>query len=178
MIILVLGLAISSNDQEPIPSTAKYEITETDIFSLPAINAQEISVKGVILGDTYEQVIEKIGLPDKQFSPKENILNLEYGSRIRLFDVGLIIQLRDGEVRKMTFKEPMNALLIGKTKITHSKDEIYFIVGKPDETLFIPVTPTSTLVYRLLQYKDKGVEVIIRKNQQNGFTLTDVFDSN
>jgi hypothetical protein len=72
----------------------------------------------------------------------------------------------------------MNALLIGKTKIIHSKDEIYHLLGKPDETLFIPITPTSTLVYRLLQYKNKGVEVIIRKDEQNGFTLTDVFDSN
>lgn len=177
-IILVLGFAISSHDPKPTQSPAKYELTETDIFSLPTINAKEISVKGVMLEYTQEQVTEKLGQPDKQFSPKPNIINMEYGKQLELFDTGLIVQLRDGKVRKMTLKEPMNALLIGKTKIVHSKDEIYFLVGKPDETLFIPVTSTSALVYRLLQYKEKGIEVIIRKDQENGFTITDVFDSN
>lgn len=179
-IILAIGLTISfSHKSEQVqPSSAKYEITETDIFSLPTVSAKEISVKGVMLGDTQEQVIEKLGNPDKQFSPKPSIINMEYGNQLGLFDIGLIVQLRDGKVRKMALKEPMNALLIGKTKIIHTKEEIYFLVGKPDETLFVPITPTSALVYRLLQYKEKGIEVIIRKDQENGFTITDVFDSN
>ncbi len=175
--ILLIVKTYTGKAATPPQTQAKYELTETDIFSLPNINAKEISVKGVVLSDTQEQVIDKIGDPDNQFSPRSGIINMEYGKQLGLFDTGLIIQLRDGKVRKITVKQPFNPFLQGETKITHTKEEIYHLLGKPDETLFVPITPTSVLIYRLLQYKDKGIEVIIRKQEQNGFTITDVFDS-
>ena len=97
---------------------------------------------------------------------------------IMLAGTGLIIQLRDDVVKKITFREPFNPFLLGKTKITNSKEEIYInVIGKPDETVFVPETPTSSRVIRLLQYKDKGVEILIQKDEQVGFTLTTVFDT-
>jgi hypothetical protein len=168
------------------PSTPSFElpegtveITETDIFAdLEKIDAHKTAVKGVMLGDTEQEVIQKIGIPDSQLAPKPNILNMEYGIKFGLQKTGLIIQLRDNQVRKITFKKPFNKFLKGKTKIIHTKDNMYInVLGKPDEIFFIPETPTSVKAFRLFQYKDLGVEVMIDKDKQTGFTITDVFDS-
>lgn len=157
---------------------ALYEITETDIFSLQDFHAKDISVKGVVLGDTPEQVKKKLGEPDNQFQSVRNRINYEYGKSIGLEDTGLIIQFRYGRVAKMTLKKSFNTFLKGKTKITHTKEEIYSIFGKPDETLFLPLKQGSTIAIRVLQYQAKGIEVIIRSGNENGFALTKVFDSN
>ena len=151
IIILALFLIISGLQEEITgkvteqPKEAKYEITKTDVFSDPnTINLREVSVKGVILGYNYNQVIEKLGIPDLQLTPEPEILNLEFGKSLNLEETGIIIQLRDNVVRRITLRKPFNEFLTGKTKITHTKDEIYTdIIGKPDEIFIIPETPVA-----------------------------------
>ena len=148
---------------------AKYEITETDIFSLSNFTSSEISVKGIMLGDSFDQVLEKLGYPDAQKDYPPDIINLEYSKRINLNGTGLILQFKNKILKKITIREPFNEYLIGKTKIIHSKDEIYNIFGAPDEMKFVPIHQGSTIVFRNNMYKDKGLEIYIRKNKEIGF---------
>lgn len=172
LVIIALILTVAPAKQEQQIPSQSYEITETDIFSLPGFKAADIMVKGVKLGDPYETVIEKLGTPDKQIPVNDRTINVEYGERLKLSDTGLIIQLKDDRVIAFTFKQSFNPLLIGKTKIVHSKEDIYLqVLGKPDNILFVPITPMSALAYKVLEYQDKGVYVLLRKDEQNGFTL-------
>lgn len=175
LIITAIIFAVAPAKQEQKIPSPSYEITETDIFSLPGFKAADITVKGVKLGDPYETMIEKLGTPDKQLPVNDQTINVEYGERLKLSDTGLIIQLKDNSVIAFTFKQPFNPLLIGKTKIVHSKEDIYLqVLGKPDNILFVPITPTSVQAYKVLEYQDKGVYVLLKKNEQNGFTLRSI----
>ena len=177
VIIVIIGIIFivknnpttTQQTQEP---QATYEITETDIFSLPSFNAADITIKGIRIGSTMDEVTEKLGSPDIQTLVKDNILNLEYGKSMNLSDTGLIIQMKDGKVNQLTFKQPFNPYLIGSTQIKHGKEEIYLsILGKPDNIFFIPMTANSALAYKILEYKERGLYILLRKDEQNGFAL-------
>ena len=160
-------------EKEITKREAKYEITETDIFSVPDFKSDEISVKGIMLGDSFDFVLEKIGYPDIQTEPLPGITNIEYSKRINLNETGLILQFENKILKKITIREPFNEYLIGKTKIIHSKDKIYNIFGVPDDLKLIPINEGSPIVFRNNIYKDKGLEIYIRKNKEIGFGLVD-----
>ena len=150
-----------------------YEITETDILSLNKIvHAKQITVKGVVLGDTLETVIEKIGYPDSQTLYPPSIINIEYGKKFDLEETGLILHLVSNKVTKITLKEPFNEFLKGKTKVAHTKTSIFNLLGTPDGVKKIPVKKDSALVMSVYSYERRGIEVVIRKQQQNALVLT------
>ena len=155
--------------QQPGPET--FEIEENDIVGLD-FQAGQITIKGVRLGDTVEQVIEKIGYPDSQASPAPSISNVEYSKRIGLDDTGLIIHFNNGIAKRITLRAPFNKYLIGNTTISHTKDEVYRLYGKPDEIKHIPVSQNSPIVYRSMLYKSKGLEVLLRGGNQIGLSFT------
>lgn len=159
-------IKIEETDQK----IAKYEITKTDIFSLPNFKSDEISVMNAMLGDSFESVLDKLGYPDSQ-REDGNLLNIEYSKRINLNETGLILHFKDKILNKIAIREPFNVYLIGKTKISHSKDEIYAIFGAPDDLKFVPISEGSFIVFRNNIYKEKGLEIYIRKNKQIGFGL-------
>ncbi len=176
--LLIIGIAICAwvaLSQEPPLPPQNYEITEVDIFSLPSFRAMDILVKGVRLGDSFDTVVAALGQPDTQSVVKSGTINLEYGKNMQLSDTGLIIQLKNDVVVGFTFKQSFNPLLIGKTKIIHSKEEIYLdVLGKPDNIYFIPLTPTSAQAYKVLEYKEKGLYVLLRKDEENGFAIRSI----
>jgi len=175
IIISILFLSLYSNipEQEPIPKIErKYlEITENDIFSLEKFSYKDISVKGVMLGDRPDEVVKKIGYPNHQSVYQPNIVNMEYSTNLGMNKTGLILHFENKFLTRITIKEPFNIYLKGKTKINYTKDEMYMMFGKPDDIKFVPISPNNVLVYRLYVYLDKGLEFIIRKNKQNGFTF-------
>ena len=153
-------------------STGKtYEITETDILSLSKIKSSQVSVKGVFLGDSMEQVIEKIGYPDGQQAFPPDITNMEFGKRLNLEETGLILHFKGEILTRITIKDSMNELLVGKTKVGGTKTELFSLLGAPDSIEKIPVAPESTLLVSLYTYEDKGIELLIRKNKQNALSL-------
>lgn len=154
-------------------SQKTYEITEIDVLSLKDLSSRDISVKGLKLGDSLENIIDKLGYPDSQLSYLPNILNIEYGKRLNLEDVGLIFHLEDDKITRITIKEPFNKFLVGKTKINNTKAEIYYLLGIPEKVDKIPLKENSILLMRLYRYTGKGIEVIIRQKEQNALSLVE-----
>ena len=150
---------------------ARYEITQVDLFTIKDFHSSELSVMGVMLGDSFDDVLNTLGIPDIQQDFPPNIRNIEYSKRIDLNDTGLILQFTDRILTKITIREPFNKYLIGETQINHSKAEIYKIFGIPDDMQFIPIKAGSFIVFRNNIYKDYGLEIYIRANEQFGFGL-------
>ena len=177
-ILAVIAVKISTDKPAQEENKSFIEVTTTDIFSpeyRDSIDSRYLSVMGVALGDTQEDIISKLGSPDHSTTPAPNTLNMEYGEKLGMDETGLIIQLINNQARKITVKQPFNIHLVGTTKIEHTKDEIYFTLGKPDEIYIVPESPGSSKAFRLLQYQMKGIEVLIDRNEETGFSITNNF---
>ena len=172
LIVSVVSLMDSDSSNVFNKIESKYEITKTDIFAAKDFVGEEVSVKGVIIGDTFDEVIEKIGYPDSQTEFPPDIRNLEYGKKFDLEGTALIIHLKNNVVDRITIKPLFNDFLVGKTKIDYTKAQMYNLFGKPDNIEFLRISPGSVLLYRLYSYDEYGLEVTVRKNVMNGFSLT------
>jgi len=171
IIIVALVFTLTTNNQNKKTNVAKYEITKTDIFSLEDFNANEISVKGVKVGDRLSDVIDIIGTPDLRTDFDVGVSTLEYSKKIGLDKTGLIITSDNDVVTSITIREPFDEFLLGKTKTNYTKDKIYGMFGIPDKTIFTPIEEGSFIVIRIMRYSSKGIEFIIRKENVIGFSL-------
>lgn len=176
--LLALFVIIQTKIDEPQQrvyserTEALYEITEVDVLAIENFTSDQVSVMGIVLGDSLSSVIERLGIPDNRNDfPEDNIANLEYSSTIGLNATGLIIHFQNDKVKRISMLPPFNTYLHGETKVTHTKAEIYAMFGVPDEFQHIPVTPNSALLYRLLTYRDHNIEITMRKNLQTGLNL-------
>ena len=193
IILLIAGFFIFNKihtaEQPVIVREGAIEITTTDLFAPPIVNtwtAKDIAVKGVMLGDTFDQVIATLGYPDYQSNPQSAVTNVEYGKKLKLPGTGLIIQLKNNRVTRITIKKPFNQLLMGNTTIDHSKEEVYFSLGlgKPDNIFIVPEQAlnsahlgqgTSAKAFRLFQYFSRNtLEIIINKDEQEGLSFTSI----
>jgi len=176
-VVLAVVIIIRNNVNEPTAPEIKrpsalYEITETDIFALKEFTSNQVSVLGIMLGDTQAHVLDTLGSPDNRRDyPSDGIINLEYSKNIGLNETGLIVHIKNGNVARISMLQPFEEKLIGKTKVSYNKTDLYNLLGAPDDMQFIPVSPGSALVYRLLSYKNNGIEVTMRKSVQNGLNL-------
>lgn len=178
-IILVVAIVAIVKMNVPEPSTerterssALYEITETDILGIKNFRSDQVSVLGIMLGDAQAHVLDTLGSPDNRRDyPSDGIINLEYSKKIGLNETGLIVHIKNGNVARISMLQPFEKKLIGKTKISYNKTDLYNLIGAPDDMQFIPVSPGSALVYRLLSYKNNGLEVTMRRSVQNGLNF-------
>ena len=174
---LAVAAIVKSNVKEfKVPETkrgsALYEITKTDIFALKEFTSNQVSVLGIMLGDTQAHVLDTLGSPDNRRDyPSDGIINLEYSKRVGLNETGLIVHIKNGNVARISMLQPFEEKLIGRTKVSYNKTDLYNLLGAPDDMKFIPVSPGSALVYRLLSYKNNGIEVTMRRSVQNGLNL-------
>ncbi len=171
IIIALASLVLALVYNPPKELATKYELTETDIFSLKEYNANEISVMGVKVGDRTQRVLEVLGTPDVQSDFDAGVATFEYAKAIGLNSTGLIVSLESGVVTSMTIREPFAKFLKGKTKPNYSKQEVYALYGVPDKTIFMPIEEGSFVVIRVMRYLDKGIDFIIRKDNAIGFSL-------
>jgi len=150
---------------------AKYEITEVDLFTIKDFKSKDVSVYGLMLGDNEKNILKKLGTPDIQSDFPPDIVNFEYSKAIDLEETGIIVHTRGGIVKRITFKEIFDKNLKGKTKVKYEKKEIYWMFGAPDEVTFTTFKVDSLKVIRILHYRDKNIEFIVRKNKVIGFSL-------
>ena len=151
---------------------AQYELTQVDLFAMRNFTADDVSVKGVQLGDTLDDVIGLVGYPDKQTKFENNVVNWEYSTHIGLNESGLILHLENDKVTRITVKKPFNKYLMGETQVNHTKAEIYHLFGVPDQVKHVRVSQKSAMVLPLLEYSDKGLQVVLHKDDELGFSLT------
>ncbi len=144
---------------------AKYELSKVDIFSLEQPwSGEDVSVFGVQLGDTKDDVIEKVGLPDLK-TEYPGSTNFEYSRGLAMPKIGLLFHFTGDTLTRMTFKEPFNRFLHGKTKIgALDKDAIYREFKAPSKLQLLTF-------FTMYTYKDKGLEIFLNGRKMNGFSL-------
>ena len=139
---------------------SRYEIARDDIFTITRGNftSNEISFFGLMLGDSYEDVLERLGIPDVMFIPAdESYKNLEYRKRIGIGGLlsGLTFHIEDDTVTRITVKPAFEKYLHGNTSIGTSKEMIYVLLDIPDYQSFLSYL-------RVFHYVEKGVEVYFK----------------
>ena len=173
-IIVILGIVFfllnrGSSTQEKI-----YEATTVDVLSIPHIKASQVSIKGVKLGDTLEDVLKKLGYPDKQQIFQPDITNVEYSKKLGMEESGLILHFKGDILARMTLKAPFNQHLIGMTKVNNTKTQLFNLLGKPDIVKKVPIAPGSFLLMSLYVYENRGIELLIRKDEQNALSFVKI----
>ena len=171
LIIIAIFTFVISTPSNTYQSDAKYEITEVDIFSVKDINANDVSVRGLKVGDRTQTLLETLGTADIQTDYRGGTSTLEYSESIGLNESGLIVLLDNGVVKRITIKPSFNKFLVGKTKADYEKDGIYALYGAPEEVVRMPLKQDSSLIIKSLLYHSKGLEFTIRKNTALGFSL-------
>jgi len=144
---------------------AKYEIARDDIFTMSMGNftSSEISFFGVMLGDSYESVLERLGIPDVMYIPAdESYKNLEYRKKIGIGGQlsGLTLHIENNTVTRINVKPAFNKYLQGNTSLGTSKEIIYIVLDIPDYQSFVSV-------YRVFHYVEKGVELYFKGSYVN-----------
>lgn len=139
---------------------SKYEIAETDIFTLTQGNftSDEISVFGVMLGDSEADIVERLGYSDVTFIPAdESYKNMEYRKKIGITGKlsGVTFHLENDTLTRITIKPPFNKYLQGNTSIGTSKETIYILLDIPDYQDFLSY-------FRVFYYVEKGVEIYFK----------------
>jgi len=144
---------------------SKYEIAEDDIFTISKGNftSTEISFFGVMLGDSYDMVIKRLGIPDVMFIPADqSYKNMEYRNKIGISGKfsGLTFHLENDTVTRVTVKPAFNKYLHGNTSIGTDKEVIYTLLDIPDYQSFLSV-------FRVFYYVEKGVEIYFKNRYVN-----------
>lgn len=126
----------------------EYEITKIDITTIPNINSLKISVKGVKLGDSKEQVMKLLGHPDE--INEMGIYFYKEDSK-PLF---AIVFDSENTVRRIVLFPSFSKYVVGNTKklLNHqiaTDDEIrYFLLGIEDDKI---KAPTGRTTFRYLK---------------------------
>lgn len=142
-----------------------YELTETDIHYYADLVAEDISILGVKLGDSYDDVILKLSVPDIEKSYNDGeIKNLEYETSIGTDGVGLLLHFEEDMLTRMSAFKPFNKYLIGKTVIDHDKRGVYDLFGMPERF-------RDEEFFRIFAYDSKGIDAFVRRGQMVGFSF-------
>jgi hypothetical protein len=154
---------------------SKYEIAKDDIFTLSNGNftSKEISFFGIMLGDSYESVRAKLGVPDALFIPAdESYKNMDYRKRIGIgsIEAGITFHIENDTVTRITVKPSFKKYLHGNTTIGLPKASVYYLLDVPDYQDF-----TSSM--RIFYYVEKGVEIYltIDKIDRMSFVMPEKF---
>ncbi|MBS3175876.1 hypothetical protein J4457_01425 [Candidatus Woesearchaeota archaeon] len=162
-------LTVSGEDRRivELPTNPKYELTQVDIFNLPEWNSYEVTVNGVKLGDTVEQVEEKLGTPFNVIRHNANALTIEYGvnnASDNTSDITLQFFTINNQVRRIFVRNHFNDFLVGSTKINYNLRGIYDKFGIPDQQ-------EDVYRVRVFEYHDLGLEVYHRRKEMVAFAL-------
>ncbi len=143
------------------------DATKVDVFDLldkKQITSENISVKGVALGDDLATVIESFGVPEfiDEF-PEEGIMNVRYESEKNVSSV--VFNLVNDSVERITVRGGFNPQLIGRSRLElWQLENITTSFGKPDVSF-------DTQFARVYEYHDLGLELFHRRKQLQGFAL-------
>lgn len=143
-----------------------YEITQTDIFSIDNLTANEIQVLGLKIGDSSEDMLSMMGDPDILSGYEENTLfNCEYGKVLGFDETGIIIQIKDDVISRITILKPFNEYLVGDTEFGNkTKYDVYRMFGKPDRQFEEPKT-------RIFFYDKTGIDILLRGINVKGISI-------
>jgi len=143
-----------------------YEITQTDIFSIDNLTANEIQVLGLKIGDSSDDMLGVMGDPDILNGYEGNTLfNCEYGKVLGFDETGIIIQIKDDVISRITILKQFNEYLVGDTEFGNkTKYDVYRMFGKPDRQFEEPKT-------RIFFYDKTGIDILLRGINVKGISI-------
>ncbi|HLC72495.1 MAG TPA: hypothetical protein VJH37_02840 [Candidatus Nanoarchaeia archaeon] len=164
-LIVVIALVVLLMSSVNSPVKELYDLTEMDVLSINGVTGNQISLKGIALGDTQQQVLDVIGYPDQQNIYMPDITNMEFGKAFNINETAVVLQFKADSLEKITVFPAFNEFLVGKTKVNYTKDEFLITHGKPESVKQIPMSEGSAIVIRLYKYKE-GIEFTTRRGIQ------------
>ncbi len=164
-LVFVLVISFFNESTSQLPQNV-LEVTETDVFTNENFTSKDIAVKGVMLGMSREEAIDRLGQPDVNTPVSDRVENLEFGTSLGLSETGIILQFIDNKVAKMTLKPAFNDFLYGDTKVNHGKEELLLLLGAPDKADILPFEKDGSKAFRLFTYTDRGIQVAVRNDGQ------------
>ncbi len=138
---IVLGVVLNK-DKEPtlfdrVPQT-EHELLYNDVLSKPFVSS-EVTVLGISVGMTTEDVANKLGIPDVVDKAEfGRVQNWRYGTHIGLNETGVVYHIEDDIVTRIAVGPPMNQYLQGHSRVGKSKEEMYSLYGQPERLYDIP----------------------------------------
>ena len=141
---------------------AKYEIARDDVFSMGNLDliSTDISFLGIMLGDSKQDLLDKIGTPNSIYEPADgSYQNYGYGNAIGIAGTssGILFHMVDDKIERITVFKEFNKYLHGNTTMGQEKQMIYALLDVPDYQDFISN-------FRVFYYVEKGIEVYLRTN--------------
>lgn len=161
--VLLIGGCLEL-DNEKIRKKPTYELTKQDMLFNDGWTSQDISVFDIALGDSMQDVIEKLGLPDLRTDYPGGSTNFEYRDSLMLKSIGFLIHFENETVTRMTMRPSFNRFLHGNTRIGHSKEQLFQQFGNPDQAQLLSY-------FTIYKYDDIGLELHIRGQKQIGMSF-------
>jgi len=142
---------------------AKYELARDDIFSVSSgdFTSKDISILGIMIGDSYEKVLEELGIPDTTYiAPDKSYKNMEYRRKIGIGGVssGAIYHLENDTVTIINIRSSFQKYLHGNTSMGTDRGLTYGIIGIPDYQDFADI-------YRVHHYIEKGLDIYFKTDR-------------
>ena len=169
VVIALLVFLVTSVNFSSLKKT--YELTEVDVLAVKGIEGDQITLKGIKIGDGMQTVLDAVGYPDSQTIYAPDITNMEFGKAFSLNETGVILQFEGDSLEKITVLPSFNVFLQGRTQVTYAKDEFLIAFGKSDSVKQMPVTQGSAMVLRVYTYNE-GIHFITRRGIQIALSFT------
>jgi hypothetical protein len=148
---------------------AEYEIADVDLFALTngSFDPKNISFLGVMLGDSYQSVKDRLGVPDVEYEPSDkSYQNLDYHAKIGLErGEGISFHIVDDKVERIVVKKNFNKFLQGDTELGQSKEYVYTVFDTPDYTDLVSN-------FKIFFYVEKGLEFYLVRNSVDRVAFT------
>ncbi|MCK5629862.1 MAG: hypothetical protein KAI26_04550 [Nanoarchaeota archaeon] len=156
----------SPGSEETKDAGIYYEITKTDIFAIENLTADKIKVLDIKVGDSADFMLETLGNPDELTAYDNNtIFNSEYGESIGIKGIGLIFNIEENIIKRITILKPFNPFLRGSTKFLNmTKYDAYRMFGTPDRQTEEPKT-------RVFFYDKTGIDIILEQTDVRGISF-------
>jgi hypothetical protein len=141
----------------------KYDFAADDVFAIAGENftSLDAAVFGVMLGDSYEDVLLQLGVPDVMFVPADkSYRNMEYGKKIGVSDkvTAISFHLQNDVVDRISMRQTFKPYLVGNTSIGQEKEYLYAVFNVPDYFSF-------TEFQKVHHYVEKGIELYINRDK-------------
>ena len=140
MLAILLVACIKTEDKVENPKEPGkiYDLFEHDAFQYGDITSKDISIKGVVLGDTSERIMELMGEPDNTTIESSKAIIYSYSKSLDLENSGIHFITYENKIDSMVVMRSFNKYLKGESRIDRDLRSIYDFFGIPEKQEDIP----------------------------------------
>ncbi|MBN1792666.1 hypothetical protein JW826_03200 [Candidatus Woesearchaeota archaeon] len=140
-----------------------YEVALDDVLTLAGeeFDSSKISVLGVMLGDSYESVLGRLGVPDvTMIGENKSYRNMEYSRKIGIGGkvTAITYHVENETVTQINIRKPFNKYLHGNTSFDTRKEVVFGLLGSPDYQDFLSN-------FKVSHYVENGVDFYMNNDK-------------